>query len=303
MKATALAGVLLGLGAAFSQACSYFGSRRYLTEYENRPFKVFVIAHVQMGAMVLLIPFVLDNPLPPLGAFAPYLVGTSGSYLFGQFMLLTALTRSDSSVVAPLLGMKIPILALVSAGFLGVLLPWHAWLAVFLCAAAAFMVSPPRRLPQIRVLVLAILACFGYCGSDLCIPPLVAAFETASSTPALLAVCISYTLSGGGALIVSWRLGYITDRKAHAYTLPYSFCWILGMCFLFACFATVGVIFGNMLQSTRSFLSVIIGVFVARAGLVHIESAKRPRVFAVRFAGAAVMTAAIVLYYSAKLSG
>lgn len=297
-----LIGIMCGLGAAFFQACSYFASRNFLHRCTDRSRVLFGIGHFQMGlAAAAAFPVLLDSPLPPISEWWLQLAATSGFYLGAQRLLFLTLEKTDSSVVAPLLGLKIPLLGIISVAFLGTQLPLGAWLAVILCTAAAFLVSPPRGLPEIRGLILILLTCLGYCGSDIFIPRLVEKIAPASNHPNLLGVSMTYIVCGGVGLATAWHQKAFRIPRVQRYAIPYAFTWLTGMCFLFATFSTVGVIFGNMLQSTRGLISVFLAVLVLRFGWRGIESRTSRGTFWLRLAGATLMTGGIVLYYVAKL--
>ncbi len=297
------AGIACGLGAAFSQALSYFFSRRFLTECHTGSRMLFSISLVQMGVVSLLaLPFLLDRELPPLAEYAWPLLGVSFFFLAAQWILFSLLKTTDSSVVAPMLGLKIPILGALSMIFFGETISGWAWLAILMCTVAAFLVSPPRGLPEIRVLLVILGICLLYSGSDLNIPILVDRLQSASSYPALLGVSLTYVLCGGLGLLLALRQGAFRVECGQRYAAPYSLCWLLGMCFLFVAFSLIGVIFGNMLQSSRGFIAVLVGVAVSRAGLDHIETRILPRSWLVRGLGAVLMSAAIVLYYATRLA-
>jgi hypothetical protein len=70
----------------------------------------------------------------------------------------------------------------------------------------------------------------------------------------------------------------------------------VAICLLFACFGLIGVVYGNVVQSTRGIMAVGIGWIVAHIGHAHLESKVSRRVFRRRVAGAILMTAAVILY-------
>ncbi|MFO7820581.1 MAG: EamA family transporter [Lentisphaeria bacterium] len=302
MDPVLIIGILCGLGAAFFQACSYFASRSFLHHCTRRSRVLFGIGHLQMGiAAFAAFPFLLDGPLPPVSEWWLQLAATSGFYLTAQRLLFLSLKKTDSSVVAPLLGLKIPLLGIISVLFLGDSLPAGAWAAVVLCTAAAFLVSPPRGLPEFRGLLLILLTCLGYCGADIFIPRLVERIAPASDYPILLGVSMTYMVCGVIGVITAWHQKAFQVRHVQRHALPYAVTWLTGMCFLFAAFSTVGVIFGNMLQSTRGLISVMIAALVLRLGWEGLETRTTRRIFWLRLGGAVLMTGAIVLYYLAKL--
>jgi uncharacterized membrane protein len=297
-------GIALGLGAGLLQAASYLGSRRFLTAEGTTPTQLFGLGHVQMGmATLVALPFLLPPQFPEHPSWLYYLLGSSLFYLCGQWLIFNALQHSDSSQVAPLLGFKIPILALFSSLLLGQGITPLGWLAVALCTTAGLLVSPPRGLPNLRVLALVGLGCLGYCGSDLCIPRLVHSLEPVSEHASPLALCLTYSFCSLVGLAVCIQRRVLTDLRRHRYALPYSVAWLLAMLCLFACFAQIGVVAGNILQSIRGILSVLLGMLISRAGLLHLENLNDKRIFRLRLAGAVLMTGAIVLYITTQKAG
>ena len=65
-----------------------------------------------------------------------------------------------------------------------------------------------------------------------------------------------------------------------------------------AAFSSVGVVFGNMLQSTRGLISVGLAVLLLRLGVSGADRPSGRGQLIQRACGAALMTAAIVLYYT-----
>jgi drug/metabolite transporter (DMT)-like permease len=297
-----LIGILSGIGAAFFQSCSYFFSRRFLLQCGTSPRALFGVSHAQMGvAALLLLPLVLDRPLPPFSEFAIHLTACAALCLAAQWLLFIALKTTNSSVVAPLLGLKIPLLGVLSVILLNERLPWHGWVAILLCATAVFLISPPTGRPAMRGLALIFLVCLGYSGSDLLIPRVVERVSSASDMPILLGFSLTYILCGIGGLAVAVHQGSWRQLCIHKCALPFSICWLLGMCLLFAAFSTIGVIFGNMLQSSRGLMTVLMSLFLVKTGLEQIDLRTGKLVFVLRLAGALLMTGAIVLYYLTKL--
>jgi len=79
--------------------------------------------------------------------------------------------------------------------------------------------------------------------------------------------------------------------------LPFSVTWFTAMLFLFASFASIGIVYGNIIQSTRGVISVLLGVLISVAGHVHLEE-KMTTMMLIKKSGAALlMIGAIVLYY------
>lgn len=297
-----LTGILMGLAAGFFAACSYLCSRHAYARSSISNWEFFGVSHLQMGVLsLLLLPLALTGPLPPWRDWILPLLGCVGFYMTGQCLLFHTLRTVEASVVSPLIGLKIPLLAVASFLFLNRPVTPGGWLAVLLCTLAGFLISPPHRLHHAKPLLLVLLVCCGYAGSDLCIPPLVRQVAPASTTPALLGVCLSYLLSGvvGLGVLCVRRGGFRWGHQAA--TLPFSLCWMIGIVALFACLARLGVVYGTMLQSTRGILNVVLGALIAKLGWEHLETLRGRWRIVMRVAGALLMTAAIFLYHLTRV--
>jgi uncharacterized membrane protein YgdD (TMEM256/DUF423 family) len=65
---------------------------------------------------------------------------------------------------------------------------------------------------------------------------------------------------------------------------------------LYCSFGLVGVVFGNILQSTRGIMSVALGAMLAHLGWHELEQRVDRAMLLRRFAAALLMTAAIAIY-------
>jgi hypothetical protein len=112
----------------------------------------------------------------------------------------------------------------------------------------------------------------------------------------VVSACLSYVLAGVAALAL---LPFVKTQSGARWraAFPFAVFWFVGILFLFGCFASVGVVFGNIVQSTRGILSLAMGWAVARRGHEHIEEKIPGRVFGVRVAAGTLMLAAIALFY------
>jgi len=296
---TLAAGIGYGLSAALFQALSYVLSRRFLTECRSSSTRLFGMSQLLMGVVaLLLVPVLLGGGLPPFSRWIWPLLGASMCFMFGQWMMFMTLKSSDSSLLAPLLGFKIPILALFTALVYARNPSLLGWLAIAGCVTAGLLISPPSGIPEIRTLLLMIGACLGYCGSDICIPLLIKAMGTAgnSRSPVLAAVCVTYLYLGLIGLIMVLKQGTLTDRQVIRYAFPHALVWLLAMVLLYACFAHIGIVAGNMLQATRGIFAVAMGMLITRAGWLHLDNVSDRRVLLRRLGGAVLMTSAIILY-------
>ncbi|MFP4416236.1 MAG: EamA family transporter [Fibrobacterota bacterium] len=293
-----IVGIFLGLGAALGQSVSYVFSRAFVTQHKEGSYHLMVLAHLIMGflsatALVLLWPDQIANPATVFRLVA----GAAIFYLIAQTSLFLTLSTVEASRIAPLLGMKVFFLAALSIPLLGKQLSPVQWSAVILSSAAAALLNriggklPLKSIAGVAVSVIC------YSLSDINIKQLIdslsylsIAHASAFSVAALYLLC--------GIVAVPFALIGRKHRPEHwKGATPYAISWFCGMFFLFSCFATIGVVYGNIVQSTRGILSIIIGAAVAHMGHVSLEQKTDKNIFIRRIFAAVLMTAAIVIFY------
>jgi drug/metabolite transporter (DMT)-like permease len=298
-------GIAAGLVAALMSAVSYLISRHHGSR-GGGSLRLLVVAHTLMGLACLpVVPWLWPDGLPSSGRWIMPLVGSSTSYLLGQAFVFAALGRADASRVAPLLGLKIAMLAGIVSLLPGDRLDLRQWLAVALCVAAAALLQRRGGL-QPPALAFTLAACGTFAISDLCIVGLIDGLQRAATdagTPltrlhaGVLAMSVTYFACGllAAPLLATVRGGprSIRDWIAGGY---YAITWLIGMAALYTCFGLVGVVFGNILQSTRGVMAIVMGAALAHRGWHEIEARIDRQTLALRIAAAALMTAAIALY-------
>lgn len=308
-------GILAGLLAAFCHSICYLYSRRYVMRPGHTAFELFAMSHVIMAGMSLvLLPLLWSPAAPPFRTFAWSLAANCGFYLLGQIGLFTALRWTDASRVSPLLGLKILMLAVItvvclpSAGlrdllFLRPITPLQ-WVAVVACVVAALILNEAGgRIP--RPALLCILAtCLMYCLSDLSIGVLVEHLRVMGNLHGAIFGCsMSYLLSGlVGLPLLAGRSR--PDREKWRTAMPVAVSWLFAMFFLYITFKYIGVLFGNIMQSTRGLMSIGMAVLVLRWRLsARVESHVPPRVFWRRMTAAALMTLGIAAFLVSRRMG
>lgn len=299
-------GVVAGLVAAVSSAISYLISRHHVSE-GGSSLRLLLLAHAIMGVACVPLAWLLwPENLPASSLWLTPLFGSSGSYLFGQAVVFAALARADASRVAPLLGLKIAMLACIVSFLPGDPLDLRQWAAVGLSVLAAAMLQRGGGMHPAAV-GFTLAACVAFAVSDVFILGLIDGLqETARVADVPLgrlragcvAMLVTYALCGGLAvsclaLRPSLRPASRRDWTAAA---RYAAMWLLGMAGLYTCFGIIGVVFGNILQSTRGMMSIAIGAWLAHAGWHEIETRVERKTLIRRFVAAGLMTAAIALY-------
>jgi drug/metabolite transporter (DMT)-like permease len=293
-----ITGVLLGLGAAFFQSGSYLFSKRYVAAYEHGTPGLLVAAHCIMGIFsCALLPLFLPAHMPPVSHVAFPLVCGVASYLAAQASLFLSLTTADASRVSPLLGLKIIVLAAISIAFLGRQFGVLQWSGIAVSLGAAFLLGTSGTRLGRRGWAAVASACFFYSISDLCIRRLIEQFAYLGLFKAsVLSVCLCYILAGAAA---AGSMPFVNVRSVRQwrFAFPFAVLWFAGILFLFGCFGSIGVVFGNIVQSTRGVLSVAMGWAVARLGHEHIEGKVTTGVLSIRVVAGAMMVAAIAMFY------
>jgi drug/metabolite transporter (DMT)-like permease len=305
-----ISGILLGLAAATCQSCSYIFSRMFAGRYSGSTLSFLVLSHGIMGVLsavglVVVWPGVVW-PGERMPAFATYwwpLVSATFFYLTGQVGLFLALRRTDASRVSPLLGLKLLILALISITFLGKSYSAAQWCAVGLTLLAAALLNRSGGGIPWRSLAWILFACFGYSLSDLGIKALVDRLSVLGLVRgSLVSTFMSYVICGAGALVMLC-VHHRPPRRMWLHAVPFSIAWLSAMMFLFACFGNIGVVFGNIVQSTRGVISIGLGAVIAHAGYVHLEQKVGGWVLARRVLAALLMVGAIALFSLSRSGG
>lgn len=295
-------GIVLGLGAATLQALSYICSRLFTHKFHATSVSLLVISHLIMGVFALtLFVFYIPESWPSFSAYALPLFLCAFTYFAGQACLFRALQQAHASRVSPLLGLKILILAVISRVVFSETFTSGQWLAVGVSVVAALMLRQSGEKLKLRTLFWILAACLGYSVSDLCIRSLVLAFTADSGllNATMVSACLVYIICAAFGLILLPTLPRMSPRIWIA-AIPFSVTWFGAMLFLFACFGVAGVVFGNIVQSTRGIISVFIGVALAHAGFRELEDKAPLAVVARRALAAVLMAAAIVLFQLAR---
>ncbi len=303
-------GVVAGLSAAFSSALSYLVSRHYglgqrALGRKGAALRLLSVSHVLMAAVCIPLTWAAwPATSPPVRLFAVPLAASVGFYLLGQSSLFAALKRVEPSRMAPLLGLKIVMLAVIVSFVLGHALDTRQWLAVALSVGAAVMLQVGRGAVPAGAFGFVLSCCLSFAISDIFIVRLIDGLQAGAMTSSVaisrlhaggLAMALTYGVCGVlfVPLVVALRPYTRTDWVA---ATQYASAWLLSMVGLYCCFGLVGVVFGNILQSTRGVMSVAIGAAMAHFGWHELEQRVDRVTLLRRLAAALLMTAAIALY-------
>jgi hypothetical protein len=297
-------GILTGLGAALCQASSYLATRHFVQVRSGGTRQLMVLGHVIMGILsIAVLPWIWPRGGVAGTAFISPLIQCSVWCVLGQLGLTVLLRYIEPSRVSPMLAFKLVILALLTIGVARQPITSLQWIAITLCIAGAMALnyaSESGKAMSLRAIGLLVFTCIAYSVSDWNIARLVNAMGEMERWRAFIcATLASYTLCGiAAAVFLPWYGS--TKRIDWQEAAPFGILWLLAMLLLFTCFGMVGVVYGNILQSTRGLISLGLGALSVKLGFHHIESATSRTVFAKRFIATLLMTAAVVLYALGK---
>jgi drug/metabolite transporter (DMT)-like permease len=305
-------GITAGLVSGACMSFSYLFSRHHAlsqpaAERPTAAIGLLLRAHGVMGAVAAAGVLLLQPlALPPFAGFIGPLVAAAGFYLLGNILLFGLLRTLEASRLTPFLGLKVFILALIVAMVLREPLSATQWLAVALSVAATVLLQgtagglPRAALGQVLVVCL----CFAL--SDLFIVRLIDALCATNAGPssrliaAVVGMLLTYVVCGlvcGPLVLAGWcRPAPGRARQAWRTAAAYAATWLLAMATLYACFALVGAVFGNVVQSTRGIMSVVIGATLAHLGWHELEQPVDRATLVRRIGAASLMTAAIAVY-------
>jgi drug/metabolite transporter (DMT)-like permease len=300
-----LAGVVAGIAAAAAAAVSYLVLRHHGNRSAGGSKRLLVLAHFVMGLACLPLVWILwPESVPTAAESLPPLFGAAATYLAGQAMVFATLRRMPASRLAPLLGLKIVLLAAIVSLLLGDRLSAMQWAAVGASVAAAAMLDRSGAAASPAALAGVLAACLMFAICDLLSVRLIDVLESGgkgwwSRSPRLHAGCFAmattYVLCGVvAACLLPWTTP--RDRRDWAAASQYSLAWLAGMVALYACFGFVGAVFGNVLFSTRGIMAVVLGALLAHLGWHDLEEKVDRGTLLRRLTAAVLMTAAIAAY-------
>ncbi|HAR66548.1 MAG TPA: hypothetical protein DCR55_10100 [Lentisphaeria bacterium] len=291
-------GMLYGFGAAMAISVSYILSRTFVRQPARSPLQLLILAHVIMGIFSLaLLPWTWSVPVG--GWASAWLAATSAAlfYLAAQALLFYILRETSASNIAPLLGLKIGIAALIGLA-LGNTLTGQQWLAVLLTLVAALLLRNSAEGVTLRLIGLALATCGLYCGSDYSIGAVMEAFGAAPNIRTVLfAVTLPYLVCGALACAGFGIIRRATKREWH-HALAYASAWYAGMIGLFGAISYIGVVFGIMMQSTRGIITVLLGIVLVAVGVAADEGTPSVQTRCRQLIAAVLMITAIALYQS-----
>lgn len=302
-------GIAAGLFSGGCMAFAYLLSRHHALAQPvalrpDAALGLLLRTHVVMGLVAAPLAASLGGgTLPPLAAIGWPLIVTATLYLLGNAVFFGLLRQVESSRLTPFLGLKVFFIALIVSMFFGQRLAPHQWLAVTLSVAATALLQGSAGGLSRRALACVLLVCLLFALADLSIVLLIDRLETAGAgirgrlSAAVLGMLLTYVVCGL-ACAVPLLGGAVRPATAGAWraAIAYAATWLLAMAGLYVCFGFVGAVFGNVVQSTRGILAVVIGATLAHLGWHELEQRVDRATLLRRIGAASLLTAAIALY-------
>ena len=292
-----LLGIGIGLVTAAIQSVCYILSRGFLARYGS-PVRLMVAAQMILGAVSL----VLLVLIPPADFFCweaiPGAALCSGGYIVGQFTFFSAQRQIECSRLASLYSLKILAVSILAALMVGEDLTPGGMTAVLLAVAAVFLINHRKGVGFDRrglgMLALAITAySLSDIGGKMLLDRLAALGVGHFAAGLMIVACGSFP-----AAIVLLPLAFRERirRCEYAAALPYTACWFAAVTGTFIGFSYLGATFGNVVQSSRGIISLVLGIVLAHLGMTEQEPRIPASAWVKRGIGAVLMFLAILLF-------
>lgn len=279
------------LGATF-QALNYSFTQRCQQKYQIDGVKLLVAVHVCIGVMAFIPTIALDYWKLITPDLADDFVKINAPYLIAQYLLINAIRRSDASIVSPLLALKIPVLAFISVMFFDASFSLMQVASIAGILALGWYFSSISGTINIAPLFLVLGASVCYSLSDMAITQF--SHELMEGNPveqALATICINYLVCGIFSIpfMMLMRVNLIMVYQVKWVALA----WFIAVIFLILGFNISGVVSGNVVQSLRGVMGIILVYLFFRTQINQPSSMWRKKLYA-----AVGMFIAVGLFYS-----
>ena len=293
------AGLLTGILSACAFLCSTIALKR--TPGLTAP-GLMVNAGLLMGAFSLVGLGISWNPALMHGFWGrlPSLLGASVFWALGQTFVFAAQRNVESSRVVPLLGLKLPMLALFSLVMLGERFNLWQLVGIILVASATFLLNNAGKRIPLSNFILVTCGCISYCFSDLSLTALVLKINLEVMESPLMAslhcALLCYATAGVFALLFLPFTRRHVSRLALKNTIPFSVLWLSCIVTLDFTFARLGTVLGVILQNTRAIFAILFTPVFLWCGCTALEAKLTTALFFRRLLAAVMVVLAIFLY-------
>ncbi|MDD6029988.1 MAG: hypothetical protein PUE68_04135 [Kiritimatiellae bacterium] len=302
-----LLGILAGLASAILQSCSYVASALFLKRHGNPREMLFYSQGVQ--ALFALPLFFLLVPAGALSDSGIWLANLYWLAIFSvtQLSMFQAQEHVEPSKIATWLGLKIVVLALMTLAWPQGTETVGGWqwfaIALMLTAVTALNFSGgmnPGWKGGAWLATFVVIA--SLCDrQQVVIINLFRSHGASLFQSALLTLALGYWTFGlvaagfvGGRLFRGETLA-LAARKARD-SAPFAVFWFTAMMAIYFCYGQLGAVFGNVVQSTRALIAVVIAFLACRILKDGVEQPVSRAMWFRRAGAAFLMTAGIILY-------
>ncbi len=256
-------GIIASFMGAVFQATNYFVTQRSQRGHNYNTVQILIATHMGMG-LVLLIPL-LGLSYWRYFSFNDIgiIIQTNLPYLIAQFLLFSAIKMSDSSVVSPLLVLKIPALACISILLFDKQLEPLQWGAIAIIVYLAYSISTLSGKLEIKPVLLIMGACICYGISDLGITSYTKNLgDLPLQDRIFIAITINYMICA--LVMLPFVRLFKVPLKAIGHMKWSAITWLVAVALLVVGFSLSGVVEANVAQSTRGVIAVFIGYVAIR---------------------------------------
>lgn len=284
-------GIFLGFAGALCNALNYAFSKDCVEKYGLHGIRQLIVVHVTF--LIIMLP-----PLIFTGLYKYFsleiLINTIYiivPYVFSQYLIIRLLTATDSSVVSPLLTLKIPVVATISFILSGQIFTPQQIFAIAMIILLGFYFSSLSGRIKLMPLLVMLCICTGYAFADYATVHFMKNYPGSNIEKTLACICWQYVICG----FVALPLMLLKKSKLKAIHLWYgksaSLSWLFGTFCWVGCFYLAGIVEGNIIQSLRC----VIGVLIAY--IFYKKYIKAPNTFKKKLVIAALMFTAVFIYY------
>lgn len=230
----------------------------------------------------------------------PALLGAAVFFSLGQTLVFTAQRSVEASRVVPLLGLKLPVLAVISVCFMHDSIGWLKCVAIALAVLSAFVLNNAGTRIPAKSFLLVIAACVSYSLSDTYLTKLTDLIERGLSESTLMAAIhctiLTYIMVGliAACILAFWHKPL--TRAAFAHSVPFSVFWLGCIVALNIAFARLGTVHGVILQNTRAIWTILLTPVFIMLGCTALETRLTASLFWRRLAASAMVLLAAFLY-------
>lgn len=302
-----LLGILAGLASAILQSCSYVASAIFLKRHANPREMLFYSQGVQALFAVPL--YFLLVPASALGAPEIWWANAYWLCIFmvTQLSMFQAQEHVEPSKIATWLGLKIVVLAVLTLlwPLNGETVGGGQWFAIVLMLAAVFTLNfsggmNPGWKGGVWLGTFVVVA--SLCDREQVV--IINLFQKHGASlfqSSLLTLALGYMTFGvASAVFTGWKMvrGDSLARAARKFkdSAPFAVFWFTAMMAIYFCYGELGAVFGNVVQSTRALIAVLIGFLACKFLKDRVEEPVSRRLWLRRAFAAFLMTAGIILY-------